>query len=48
MPSVVWLPVLQAFTDVITGMAAMRKAVKAAISGEDDGKKAKKGKKGKK
>ncbi len=38
----------QAFTDVITGLAAMRKAVIAAKTGDDGGKKGGKGKKGKK
>ena len=39
---------LQAFTDIVTGMAATRKLVRAAITGEGDGKKDKKGAKGKK
>ncbi len=41
------VPAHQAFTDAITGLAAMRKTVKTAMSGEPDGKKGKKGKKGK-
>ena len=43
-----WCVRSQNFTDVITGLAATRKMVKAAISGEGDGKKDKKGAKGKK
>ena len=36
--------VVQEFTDVITGLAAVRKAVTAAMTGEAEGGKGKKGK----